>query len=46
MSDGCNALGPLPRDPDDQNDRDVTTDPITMHAGIAPGAGDLGPEFV
>ncbi|MND00807.1 hypothetical protein D3C83_195470 [compost metagenome] len=45
MPDGCNALGPAPRDPDGQNDRDLTDEPITMHSGIVPGVGDLGPEL-
>jgi hypothetical protein len=45
MPDGCNALGPAPRDPDGQNARDLTDDPIMMHPGIVPGVGDLGPEF-
>jgi hypothetical protein len=45
MPDGCNALGPAPRDADGQNDRDLTDEPITMHPGIIAAAGDLGPEF-
>jgi hypothetical protein len=45
MPDGCNALGPLPRDPDGQNNRDLTDDPIMMHPGIVPGVGDLGAAF-
>ena len=45
MPDGCNALGPAPRDADGQNARDLTSEPITMHAGIVAGTGDLGQEF-
>jgi hypothetical protein len=45
MPDGCNALGPAPRDADGQNARDLTDEPISMHAGIMPGVGDLGPAF-
>jgi hypothetical protein len=45
LADGCNALGPAPRDADGQNDRDLTDEPIGMHPGIVPGVGDLGPEF-
>jgi hypothetical protein len=45
MPDGCNALGPSPRDADGQNSRDLTDEPITMHAGIVPGVGDLGQPF-
>jgi hypothetical protein len=45
LADGCNALGPAPRDADGQNDRDLTDEPISMHPGIMPGVGDLGPEF-
>lgn len=45
MPDGCNALGPAPRDADGQNARDLTDEPITMHPGIAAGVGDLGQEF-
>ena len=45
MPDGCNALGPAPRDPDGQNDRDLTDDPIMMHPGIVPGVGDLDQQF-
>ena len=45
LADGCNTLGPAPRDPDGQNDRDLTDEPITMHMGIVPGTGDLGQEF-
>ena len=45
LADGCNALGPAPRDPDGQNARDLTDEPISMHAGIMPGVGDLGQEF-
>jgi hypothetical protein len=45
LPDGCNALGPAPRDADGQNDRDVTDEPITMHAGIVPDVGDLGQAF-
>jgi Spondin_N len=45
LPDGCNALGPAPRDADGQNGRDLTDEPITMHAGIVPGVGDLGPQF-
>jgi hypothetical protein len=45
LADGCNALGPSPRDPDGRNDRDLTDEPVSMHPGIMPGVGDLGPEF-
>lgn len=45
LADGCNALGPSPRDPDGQNTRDLTDEPIMMHPGITPNTGDLGPEF-
>jgi hypothetical protein len=45
LPDGCNALGPAPRDADGQNSRDLTDEPITMHAGIVPGVGDLGQQF-
>jgi hypothetical protein len=45
MPDGCNALGPARRDADGQNARDLTDQPISMHAGIMPGVGDLGQEF-
>jgi hypothetical protein len=45
LADGCNALGPAPRDADGQNERDLTDEPITMHMGIVPGTGDLGQEF-
>jgi hypothetical protein len=45
MPDGCNALGPAPRDADGQNMRDLTDEPITMHAGIMPGVGDLDQQF-
>jgi hypothetical protein len=45
LADGCNALGPAPRDADGQNDRDLTDEPISMHPGIMPGVGDLGQEF-
>jgi hypothetical protein len=45
LADGCNALGPSPRDPDGMNDRDLTDEPISMHPGIMPGVGDLGQEF-
>jgi hypothetical protein len=45
MPDGCNALGPAPRDADGQNSRDLTDEPITMHAGIMPGVGDLDRQF-
>lgn len=45
LPDGCNALGPAPRDADGQNDRDLTDEPITMHAGIVPDVGDLGQQF-
>jgi hypothetical protein len=45
LADGCNALGPAPRDADGQNMRDVTDEPISMHPGIMPGVGDLGQEF-
>jgi hypothetical protein len=45
LPDGCNALGPAPRDADGQNDRDLTDEPITMHAGIVPDVGDLGQDF-
>jgi hypothetical protein len=45
MPDGCNALGPAPRDPDGQNARDLTDDPIMMHPGIMPGIGDLTATF-
>ena len=46
MPDGCNVLGPVSRDADGQNDRDLTDDPITMHAGIVPDLGDLGQAFI
>ena len=45
LADGCNALGPAPRDADGQNSRDLTDEPISMHPGIVPGVGDLGQEF-
>lgn len=45
MPDGCNALGPAPRDADGQNSRDLTDEPISMHPGIMSGVGDLGREF-
>ena len=45
MPDGCNALGPAPREADGQNARDLIDEPISMHAGIVPGVGDLGPQF-
>jgi hypothetical protein len=45
MPDGCNALGPAPRDADGQNGRDLTLEPIAMHAGIIPGVGDLDQQF-
>ena len=45
LADGCNALGPAPRDADGQNARDLTDEPISMHAGIMAGVGDLGQEF-
>ena len=45
LPDGCNALGPASRDADGQNARDLTSEPITMHAGIVPGVGDLGEQF-
>jgi hypothetical protein len=46
MPDGRNALGPAPRDPDGQNDRELTDDPIAMHMGIVPGVGNLTEAFV
>jgi hypothetical protein len=45
MPDGCNALGPAPRDADGQNDRDPSDEPVTMHGGIVPGVGDLDQQF-
>jgi hypothetical protein len=45
MPDACNALGPAPRDADGQNARDLTDEPISIHAGIVLGMGDLGPQF-
>jgi hypothetical protein len=45
MPDGCNALGPAPRDADGDNGRDLTDEPITMHAGIVSGVGDLDRQF-